>query len=331
MRHFALATVIALCATAAAAQRIVTPETFIRAETDRMFHDIAALGGGVNQLYFIRSPTPLDRQTVVRMNRDTLYSAAVIDVTGGATITIPEMPDDRFVSVQIIDNDHFSPVVFYDPGVHEIPSDTDFMVVAIRIQIMDPTDPDEVALVNSLQDQFVVTAANATPLPPFDWDRDSLDALRAQYEAEAAGFANWNGMMGPRGQVNEETRHIAAAAAWGLNPEWDATYLNFAPGEGTASCFTATYEVPENDAFWSITVYDATGFIASEDSLLNSSNVTLNDDGTFTAFFGSEALCGDVPNRLDTPEGWNFLMRIYLPGPSVLDGSYTLPPVTPVG
>jgi len=32
-----------------------------------------------------------------------------------------------------------------------------------------------------------------------------------------------------------------------------------------------------------------------------------------------------MPNRLDVPEDWNFLMRIYRPRPSVLDGSYKLP------
>jgi hypothetical protein len=43
-----------------AAQQTVTRETFIRAETDRMFRDIAALAGDVNQFHIIRSPTPLD-------------------------------------------------------------------------------------------------------------------------------------------------------------------------------------------------------------------------------------------------------------------------------
>jgi hypothetical protein len=51
----------------------------------------------------------------------------------------------------------------------------------------------------------------------------------------------------------------------------------------------------------------------------------MNADGTFTVHFGSKDACGDVPNRLDVSEGWNFLMRVYRPGPSVLDGSYTLP------
>ena len=39
----------------------------------------------------------------------------------------------------------------------------------------------------------------------------------------------------------------------------------------------------------------------------------------------SKQLCGDVPNGLDVTEGWNFLMRIYRPGPAVLDGIYKLP------
>lgn len=327
---FALCCSLMAATLPAVAQQTVTPETFIRAETDRMFRDISMLAGGVNRFHHIRSPTPLDQQTVIRMNRDTLYSGAVIDVTGGATITFPEIPDGRYASILIIDNDHYAPVVFYEPGVHEVPADTDHMFAAVRIQLYDPADADEVALVNSLQDRFTITAAKATPLPPFDWDVASLDALRAEYEAAAAKLVNFNGMMGPRGRVDEETRHIAAAAAWGLFPEWDAMYLNAFPGKGTGQCFTATYDVPENGAFWSITMYDGTGFIATENSLVNSSNVTLNEDGTFTAFFGSEDLCGDVPNRLDTPEGWNFMMRIYLPGPSVIAGRYTLPDIVPV-
>jgi hypothetical protein len=44
-----------------------------------------------------------------------------------------------------------------------------------------------------------------------------------------------------------------------------------------------------------------------------------------TAFFGSAEACGDKPNRVDAPAGWNFLMRIYRPGPSVLDGTCKLP------
>jgi hypothetical protein len=37
-----------------------------------------------------------------------------------------------------------------------------------------------------------------------------------------------------------------------------------------------------------------------------------------------------VPNRLDVTPGWNFVMRVYRPGRSVLDGSYVLPAAKPV-
>ena len=137
-------------------------------------------------------------------------------------------------------------------------------------------------------------------------------------------------MMGPRGQVDEKTRHIAAAAAWGLFPERDATYLNYSGGHDHRVCHKATYQVPENEAFWSITVYGNDGFMKSDNNIVNSSNVKLNADGTFTVYFGSAETCGDVPNRLDTTEGWNFLMRIYRPGKSVVEGAYKLPAAKPV-
>jgi hypothetical protein len=115
-----------------------------------------------------------------------------------------------------------------------------------------------------------------------------------------------------------------------LFPEWDATYLNYSGGHDTKVGHKATYNVPENNAFWSITVYGKDGFMKSDNNIVNSSNVKLNPDGTFTVHYGTQEQCGDVANRLDVPEGWNFLMRIYRPGASVLDGSYKLPSAEPL-
>ena len=67
----------------------VTPETYVRAETDRTFGNLAGLAGGVNRFHHIRTPTPLDKQTVIRMNLDTLYSVVIVDTAKGATITPP--------------------------------------------------------------------------------------------------------------------------------------------------------------------------------------------------------------------------------------------------
>ena len=307
----------------------VTPETYIRAESDRQFGNVVRMAGGVNRLFHFRSPTPLDRQNVVRMNRDTLYSMGVVDTSKGATVTVPELPQGRYASVYLVDNDHYCPGVIYESGTHELPRDTQYLGVGVRIQVFDPRDADELALINQLQDQFVLQAGSSDPLPDFKWDVDSLKALTAEYEKLSASYSSWKGMMGPRGKVDEGTRHIAAAAAWGLFPEWDATYLNYSGGHDPRICHKATYPVPENGAFWSITVYGSDGYMKSDDNIVNSSNASINADGTFTVYFGPEAACGAVPNRLDVSEGWNFLMRVYRPGPSVLEGRYTLPAAAP--
>jgi hypothetical protein len=287
--------------------------------------------GGVNVWQYTRTPPPVDDQQIVRMNKDTLYSGAVVDTEGGATLTVPEISGDRYVSVLLIDNDHYVPFVIYDAGTHKLPQDSKYLAVVVRLQLFDANDPAEVELVNKLQDQFVIAATSADPFPAFKWDMASLKTLTEQYEKEAQKLENYNGMQGPRGElVKENSRHLAAAGGWGLFPEKDAIYLNYSGGHDAKQCYQATYQVPDNKAFWSITVYGSDGYMKSDNVVVNSSNVKLNEDGTFTVHYGSKEACGDVPNRLDVTEGWNFLMRIYRPGPSVVDGTYKLPNAEPV-
>ena len=60
---------------------IVNVENFVRAETAAQFDRIVEMAGGVNRFFHLRGPTPLDKQIVIRMNRDTLYSGAVVDIS----------------------------------------------------------------------------------------------------------------------------------------------------------------------------------------------------------------------------------------------------------
>lgn len=306
----------------------VSANTFIRAETDRAFMEMIKNAGQTNKFFHFRHPTPLDKQTVIRMNRDVLYSGGVFDAKEGLDIMFPEMPDDRYASIFIIDNDHYVQDLIYKPGQYKIEGNTDFLYIIIRLQVYDASNNEEIAMLNNLQDQFIVKSISSQEFPEFKWDLESLDSLREVYNEESAKYSSWKGMMGKRGEVNENTRHIAAAAAWGLLPEEAATYLNYKSQKTSVSnCYTATYKVPENTGFWSITVYGEDGYIKTKNCLLNNSNVQLNEDGTFTVHYGSEDVCGDVPNRLDAPEGWNFLLRVYLPGEEVLTGEYVVPEV----
>lgn len=314
-------------------KNVVTPENFIRAETDRMFYNLNQLAGGINKFYHIREITPLDKQTVVRMNKDVLYSSAVVDTEKGATVTFPAMPDKRYASILVLDNDHYCPAVYYKPGKYKIPADTKYMFLAIRIQIFNPNDAKEIAMVNKLKDQFIVEANSADELKKPVWDQKSLDSLRVVYEKEFSKFDRYpDDWMGPKGKVNEKTRQYACAGAWGLFPNKDAVYINYNGGNLSGDkCYVATYKVPDVSGFWSITVYGNDGFMKSNNNVINASNVKYNKDKTFTVYFGSPDKCPkDAKNRLDISDGWNFLMRCYLPGKEVLDGTYKLPAVTEV-
>lgn len=309
---------------------VVTSATFIRAESDRYFYNISRQAGGVNRLFHFRNVTPLDKQSIVRMNKDTLYSMGIVDTAGGATITMPPIPPGRYASIYLVDNDHYVPFVIYEPGTHELPQDTRYLGIGVRIQVFDPNDSAEIALVNALQDQFTISAVSAEEFKQSTWDQDSLNTLRAEYEQEFQNYDRYpSDWQGPRGDVNETTRHLAAAGAWGLFPEQDATYIVYVGGHDPEECVAATYEVPENQAFWSITVYGEDGYMKSTNNVANSSKAVMNPDGTFTVHFGPPDSCGDTLNRLDVSDGWNFLMRVYRPGSGVLDGTYKLPRAVP--
>jgi hypothetical protein len=55
-----------------------------------MFAATQAQAGGPNRFMHNREPAPVDNQPVIRMNRDTLYSFAVVDLSAGARLTVPD-------------------------------------------------------------------------------------------------------------------------------------------------------------------------------------------------------------------------------------------------
>src|SRR6201993_4610576 len=117
--RYALALMLALGGQAAAAESSVrvTPDNFPRAESDLIFSGVVK-DGGFGKFMHRREPTPIARQTGIRMNRDTSYSAAVFDLDAGpVTITLPDT-GKRFLSMQVIDEDQYASEVDYGGGNH---------------------------------------------------------------------------------------------------------------------------------------------------------------------------------------------------------------------
>ena len=83
------------------------PRNFVRAESDLNFGRIVK-DGGFGKFNHRREPASIENQTVPRLNRDTLNSAAVFDLDAGpVTITLPN-PGKRFMSMQVIDEDQYA-------------------------------------------------------------------------------------------------------------------------------------------------------------------------------------------------------------------------------
>ena len=103
----------------AAETKSVTWDNFTRAESDKYFKSYAALGG-IGNFYNIREPTPVDAQKIIRMNRDTLYSIGIFDLTTPVTITKPDT-GDRFQSMMVINQDEYVPIpVVYKAGKYTL-------------------------------------------------------------------------------------------------------------------------------------------------------------------------------------------------------------------
>jgi hypothetical protein len=89
----------------------VTADNFIRAESDTYAANLAK-EGGLGKLLHRREPAPIQSQTVIRLNRDTLYTSGVFDLDAGpVTITLPDA-GERFMSLQSISQDHYATTAY---------------------------------------------------------------------------------------------------------------------------------------------------------------------------------------------------------------------------
>ncbi len=312
----------------------VTADNFNRAETDLYFGRVVK-SGGFGQFDHSREPAPLDKQTVIRLNRDTLYSAGVFDLDAGPVkITLPNA-GKRFMSMMVVNEDHYVFEVDYGAGNYNFTKaevGTRYVMMALRT-LADPANLQDLKQAHALQDAVTVKQRDPGRFEVPNWDPVSQKKMRDALLVMNASLPDLRKAFGSRVQVDAVRHLIGTAAAWGGNPDRDAIYLNVTPGKNdgvTMYKLSVPGKVPVN-AFWSVTVYDADGYLKKNQYdaySLNSITAKKSPDGLVLIQFGG---CdGKNQNCLPTMPGWNYMVRLYRPRDEILNGKWKFPEARPV-
>ena len=117
----------------------VTLDNYVQAETDWNFLE-QMKSTPINQ-WLHKPPVTMENQTIIRSNADVVYSLAAVDVSKGATFSIPKRENGAMQLMQLIDENHFTKaVVFAGESVTLAPKDLssgNYIYILARTRISD--------------------------------------------------------------------------------------------------------------------------------------------------------------------------------------------------
>ena len=307
----------------------VNIDNFRRAETDTYFASFVKIGG-FGKFNHERELAAIEKQAVIRLNRDTLYSWGVFDLDASSvSVTLPDT-GKRYMALQVVNGEHYTTDVFYAPGTYTITKEnvgTRYVCLIVRT-FVNPDDAADVKTVHALQDSITVTQQATGQFETETWDPESLTAIREALLnlAAATGGINSSRMFGREDEV-EPTQHLlGTAAGWGGNPRTAALYEGYelSENDGKTTYKLTIKDVPV-DGFWSVSVYNKAGYFEKNDKnayTVNDVTAETNADGSVTIHFGGDE---NASNYLPITPGWNYLLRLYRPRRELLDGKWKAP------
>ncbi|MFW2374102.1 MAG: DUF1254 domain-containing protein [Gammaproteobacteria bacterium] len=305
----------------------VTDENYALAETQIIIAGYikkiaAATGtGGVGVfMHNQKGADPKDR-TIMRINFDTLYSFAVVDLKEDLTLVMPET-HDRYQSAWIISEEHYNPGALDKPGKHKITQEwvgTRYAVIVMRTQV-NTQDPDDVAKVNALQEKLqLIQKDRGAYVASHTWDMNEVLKMRAKY-MEIGNTLSTDDMFGKKGEISLRNHNAGTAYGWGGFTPQQAVYPGYFPTSTEPQTLTLK-DVPVK-AFWSVTVYDKEGFPQTGTYNINSAFAEADKDGSVTIHFGGDK---NAKNYMETFDGWNFTLRMYQPTEAYFNGTWKKP------
>lgn len=305
---------------------LVNADNYAHAETSFQFERMYQRAGGINKLSHVRVPIPLDQQRNMQMNRDTIYSSAVIDISQGAHFSFPDA-GDRYMSVAIINEDNYTTAVYHGGGQVALTMDdheTPFVALIARV-FVNPGDPSDLETANRLQDQIDIKAASGQVYERVNYDVESRNTTRELFRLLGQGIDGASFCNGKRDEVKETRHMICAALGWGGLPSYEAVYETSPIRRPLGDYQLRLNDVPV-DGFWSISIYNEKGYFqknAYNTYSINNVVAEAEKDGSFIINFGEEKK--GRKNFLPIMDGWNYVARFYLPSRDIQQGKWRFP------
>ena len=273
------------------------------AEVARNFTKWAARGAN-NKLMHLTAVTPSGPAPTVRMNRDSLYSAAIVDTsTGTATITLPA--GDLYQSVMMVDTDGYARKFILEPGTHEVVTDTKFVWLLVRTGLEKGLDEAQ-----RMQSLITVQGMGGGTYSAPEYDQASLAKMTRILIDEAMTVDDGDLYYGNYpGQVDETRRMRSTASGFGgMN---GTNMYKFVEKVENNVCMQSTFPDPRATEFFSFTLYDTDGYLMDGKTVINSRDMVENPDGTYTVSIS----CGDdAINNIAAPAEHDFIgyaWRVY--------------------
>jgi hypothetical protein len=208
---------------------------------------------------------------------------------------------------------------------------TRYAIAVVRF-LVDFSNKEDVVQVHTLQDAIKFSQERPGTFEIPNWDEASLKKVQAALLQLGTTVSDTRRMFGADENEVDPVRHlIGSAMLWGGYPEKEALYLPITPArnDGTTIHKLIVRDVPV-DGFWSITVYNAEGYLEPNQYNVYSVNMTSakkGADGSVAIQFGG---CdGEIPNCLAIMRSWNYTVRLFRPRAEILDGTWMFPLAQP--
>src|SRR5882672_10480059 len=204
-----IASSLASAQTTASPAEPVTVENYNRAQTDVNFAGVVKNGGFGKFRHGRELASPV-QQGIVRPNRDTLYSFAVVDLDAGpVAITLPEA-GTRFMGLQVVNQDQYTPVTYYGAGIHTLTREivgTRYAIAVVRF-LVDFSNGEDVRQVHALQDAIRFGQKGPGRFEVPHWDEASLKRVQTALQELGTTISDTRRMFGANETHVDAVKHL---------------------------------------------------------------------------------------------------------------------------